>query len=144
MSSPAAAYSEATSFGTAKRAGPSGSNAARFAGWPVTASAPSVRPWNEPSSASTPGLPVALRAYLSAASFASAPELQKNACAPPKRAERSAASSAAGSVPYRLRRVPEPVELRVRGGERRRMAVAERDDGDAGGEVEVAAAVLRR
>ena len=48
---------------------------------------PSVRPWKQPSSATTPGLPVALRAYLIAASFASAPELQKNACAPPKRSE---------------------------------------------------------
>ncbi len=38
-------------------------------------------------------------------------------------------------------RVPEPVELRVRGRERRRMAVPERDDGDAGGEVEIAAPV---
>ena len=33
----------------------SGSNGARFAGWPVTESAPIVRPWNEPSSATTPG-----------------------------------------------------------------------------------------
>ena len=37
--------------------------------------------------------------------------------------------------------MPEPVELRVRGGERGRVPVAERDDGDAGGEVEVALAV---
>ena len=37
--------------------------------------------------------------------------------------------------------MPEPVELRVRGGERRRVAVAEPDDGDAADEVEVAAAV---
>ena len=98
MSSPAASYSEGVWFGVANRAGPSGSNARRFDGWPVTASAPSVRPWNDPSSARTPALPVALRAYLIAASFASVPELQKNACAPPKRPERSPASSAAGSV----------------------------------------------
>jgi len=38
-------------------------------------------------------------------------------------------------------RVPQPVELRVRGGERRRMPVTEPDDRDPGGEVEVAAAV---
>ena len=37
--------------------------------------------------------------------------------------------------------MPEPVELLVRGGERRRMRVAEADDGDPAGEVEVAAAV---
>ena len=67
--------------------GTSGSNGARFAGWPVTESAPIVRPWNEPSSATTPLRPVALRAHLSAASTASAPELQKNACAPPKTSE---------------------------------------------------------
>ena len=78
--------------------GTSGSNAARFAGWPVTESAPSVRPWNEFSSATIPVLPVALRAYLIAASIASAPELQKNACAPPKRSESSSASRVIGSV----------------------------------------------
>ena len=64
----------------------------------MTESAPNVRPWNEPSSATTPGLPDALRAYLSAASIASAPELQKNACAPPNRADSCSASCAIGSV----------------------------------------------
>ena len=99
MSGPTAASSEATSFSSAKATpGRSGSNAARFAGWPVADSAPSVRPWNEPSSATTPGLPVALRAYLIAASIASAPELQKNACAPPKRLESRSASRAIGSL----------------------------------------------
>ena len=34
--------------------------------------------------------------------------------------------------------MPEPVELRVRGRERRRVAVAEADDGDPGEQVEVA------
>ncbi len=106
-------------------------SAARFAGWPVTASAPVVRPWKLCSSAITPGLPVALRAYFSAASFASAPELQKNACAPPNRSDRRRASACAGSVREQVRRVPELVELRVRGGERRRMTVTEADDGDA-------------
>ena len=62
------------------------SNACRFAGWPVTAKAPSVRPWKEPSGASQAGLPVALRPYLSAASTASAPELQ--AISASKRSER--------------------------------------------------------
>ena len=37
--------------------------------------------------------------------------------------------------------MPQPVELRVRRGERRGVAVAEPDDGDAGEEVEVALAV---
>src|SRR5581483_1370251 len=45
--------------------------------------------------------------------------------------------------PVEVRDVPEPVELRVRGGERLRVAVAEADDGDAGGEVEVAGPVRR-
>ena len=54
----------------------SGSNGARFAGWPVIESAPIVRPWNEPSSATSPLRPVALRAHLIAASTASVPELQ--------------------------------------------------------------------
>ena len=39
--------------------------------------------------------------------------------------------------PVQVRRVPEPVELRVRGRERCRMAVPERNDGDAPAEVEV-------
>ena len=111
---------------------------------PVTASAPVVRPWKLCSSAITPGLPVALRAYLSAASFASVPELQKNACAPPNVADSACASAARGLGPEEVRRVPEPVELRVRSGERRRMPVAERDDGDAGGEVEIARGRGRR
>ena len=40
--------------------------------------------------------------------------------------------------------MPEPVELRVRGGERRRVPVAEADDGDAAGEVEEACGRRRR
>ena len=45
-----------------------------------------------------PGLPVALRAYFSPASTDSEPELQKNARAPPARAESRRASSTMGSV----------------------------------------------
>src|SRR3954447_617085 len=99
-SSPMAARSPSMSFGCTKRTLPrSGSKAARFVGWPVTDNEPVVRPWKLCSSAITPGFPVALRAYFSAASFVSVPELQKNACAPPKRSERVAASSRTGSVP---------------------------------------------
>ena len=57
---------------------------------------------NEHSRATRPGRPVALRAYLSAASPASAPELQMNACAPPKCVDKRSASAAIGSVQYRL------------------------------------------
>ena len=78
--------------------GTRGSKATRLSGWPVAARAPIVRPWKLPSRAITPGFPVALRAYFSAASIASVPELQKNACAPPNLSERRPASSAIGSV----------------------------------------------
>ncbi len=99
VAEPTAAASASTSFGATNAApGESGSNGTRFAGWPVTESAPSVRPWKPPSSATTPGFPVALRAYFSAASFASAPELQKNAAAPPNRAESRFASVSIGSL----------------------------------------------
>src|SRR5262249_8265116 len=60
---------------------------------------PPLEPTLEPHPAPPrPGGAVALRAYLSAASTASVPELQKNACAPPKRPESRSASAAIGSV----------------------------------------------
>ena len=98
VASPTAAASELASSGRAKRTpGTSGSKAARFSGWPVTASAPSVRPWNEPSSATMPGLPVALRAYLSAAS---SPLRRSCRRTPPRRRSgRTAARRAAPSAP---------------------------------------------
>ena len=55
----------------------SGSNGVRLLGWPVSASAPIVRPWNASSAAMMWGRPVR-RAILNAASLASAPELQKS------------------------------------------------------------------
>ena len=78
--------------------GKSGSNGVRFAGWPVIVSAPIVRPWNEPSSATSPVLPVDFLAHLIADSTASVPELQKNACAPPKRSDNIRARFSIGSV----------------------------------------------
>ena len=51
-----------------------------------------------PSSATIRVLPVAFRAIFSAASFASAPELQKKAREPSKRSARSTASRTIGSV----------------------------------------------
>ena len=112
-----------------------------LAGWPVAASAPCVRPWKEPSSATTTGFPVALRAHFSAASIASGAGVAE---------ERARAAEAVGEQlgepEHRLGRVevggvPERVELCVRGGERRRVAVPERDDRDPGEQVEVALAV---
>lgn len=47
-----------------------------FAGWPVSARAPIVRPWKPPSVATMCGRPVS-RPSLNAASTASAPELEK-------------------------------------------------------------------
>ena len=96
----------------------------------MTESAPSVRPWNDPSSATISVRPVAFRAHLSAASIDSAPELQKNAL---RAAE--PLGELVGELLHRLGRVevrdvPEPVELRVRGGERRRVAMPEADDRD--------------
>ena len=94
-----AASSDSMSFGRANAMpGTSGPKPSHFDGCPVADSAPSVRPWKPPSSATMRVRPVALRAILSAASFASAPELQKNACAPPSRSERSPASRSIGSV----------------------------------------------
>ncbi len=66
-----------------------------------------VRPWNDPSSATIAGRPVAsprLRASLIAASFASAPELQKKTRASGTGivAANRSASRACGSVAYRL------------------------------------------
>ena len=98
-----------------------------------------MRPWKESSSATATGLPVAFRAHFSAASTASVPELQKNARAPPKRSD-----SWPDELQHRLGRVevrgvPERRELALRGGERRRMTMPERDDGDAAEQIEVAA-----
>src|SRR5439155_7002666 len=43
--------------------------------------------------------------------------------------------------PVEVRDVPEPLELRLGGGERRGMAVTESDDGDPGDEIEVALSI---
>ena len=94
-----AASSDSTSLGRANEIpGTSGPKPSHFDGCPVAESAPSVRPWNPPSSATIRVRPVALRAILSAASLASAPELQKKARPPGKRSESSAASRSIGSV----------------------------------------------
>ena len=99
MSGPTTAASDSSSFSAAKRTvGASGSKGARLDGWPVAARAPCVRPWNEPSRATTTGLPVAFRAHFSAAAIASVPELQKKARAPPNRAYSCSARRSIGPV----------------------------------------------
>ena len=112
-------------------------------GWPVAESAPSVRPWKPPSSATIRGPPgrlarelerrlVRLGARVAEERLRAAEPLGEERGEPQHRLR-----------PVEVRRVPEPVELRVRGGEWRRVAVAEPDDGDAGDEVEVRAALRR-
>ena len=136
-----AASSDSTSFGRANEIpGTSGPKPSHFDGCPVAESAPSVRPWKPPSSATIRVRPVALRAILSAASLASAPELQKKARPPGKRSASSAGEPEHRLRPVEVRRVPEAVELLVGGRERRRRAMAETDNGDPGDEVEVLAA----
>ena len=54
----------------------SGANGSRYAGRWVSASAPVLRPWKDPSAATMPVRPVR-RASLIAASFASVPELHR-------------------------------------------------------------------
>ena len=86
-----------------RRSGRPAAAARRRCAWPAGRSPRARRAsgrGSRPRARRRPVLPVALRAYLSAASIASAPELQRNACAPapPKRAESRAASAAAGSV----------------------------------------------
>ena len=76
----------------------------------------SVRPWKPPSSATMRGLPVALRAYLSAASLASAPELQKNAWPATEPLGEERREPQHRLRPVQVGRVPEQVELFVGGG----------------------------
>ena len=121
MSGRAAATSDSTSFSVAKvTPGTSGPKAARFAGWPVTDSAPIVRPWKEPSSATMPGLAGRLARVL---------ERRLDRLGAGVAEERLCAAEPVGQPlgerrhrlrPVEVGGVPEPVELLVRGGERRR------------------------
>ena len=107
--------------------------APRLAGWPVSASAPMVRPWKAPSAATTPVRPVR-RAILNAASLASAPELAEEHPAVGRAEQRE---QPLGERDLRLGR--RRSSRRGRGwrpaGDRlddRRVGVAERVDRDAG------------
>ena len=82
--------------------GTRGSNGLRYSGRSVAASEANSRPWNEPVKATISDFPDHLRANLNAASFASAPELQKNTRLANDRATSSSASRSPGSVRYRL------------------------------------------
>ena len=75
-------------------------------GWPVSASAPIVRPWKAPSAVTTSGRPVS-RLILNAASLASAPELQKKTRpGRPARSSSRSASATPGSCIARLETCP--------------------------------------
>src|SRR6266571_4853212 len=125
--------------GTISTPGTSGSKGRRYSGRSVAASDANRRPWNPPLNATIPGFPDHLRANLKAASFASAPELQKNTWS---------AHELLGEALTRLR----PVEVGHMDQSRREgpldrpadhgMIVAQGVDADPGDEVEVAYAVL--
>ena len=98
---PTAASSDATSFGCAKRdAGEQRLERGALRGLAGDRErAAACGRGTSPRARRRRACPVALRAYLSAASIASAPELQKNACAPPKRVgELRRRAAAIGSV----------------------------------------------
>ena len=71
------------------------SSPVRYFPMPVALNAPVVRPWNPPFMAMMPFLPVNFLATRIAASFASAPELQKNTLPNPGAAEMSASAASA-------------------------------------------------
>ena len=73
----AAARATESPYGTKVTSPGSGAKGSRYAALAVSASAPMVRPWKEPSAATTRVLLVR-RVSFSAASLASAPELVKN------------------------------------------------------------------
>src|SRR4051794_8800546 len=94
--------SGSASIGTARNPGTSGANGACLLSWGVALSAPYVRPWKPPwtETISPPGR--RLRASFSAASLASAPELEKKTPPPSERSTSRAASRSPGSLKYRL------------------------------------------
>ena len=89
--------------------GTSGSKGFLYSGRSVAASVAKRRPWKLPVKATISLFPDHLRANLNAASFASAPELQKNTRSAKDRATSSSASRSAGSVRYRFETWISPV-----------------------------------
>src|SRR2546427_587523 len=91
-----------SSRGTMRMPGTSGSNGFRYSRRSVAASVANRRPWKLPLKATISLFPDHLRANLNAASFASAPELQKKTRSANDRATSSSASRSAGAVRYRF------------------------------------------
>ena len=137
--------SAATSpYGTWVTSPGSGRNGSALAGWPVSASAPIVRPWKPPSVATTWVRPVS-RDSLNAASFASAPELQKNTRpGRPARASSSSASADRRLGDVEVGDVAERGDLLGDGRHHGRVGVAERVDRDAAEQVDVLTGRSRR
>src|SRR5437660_1053340 len=98
-----------SSRGTIRMPGTSGSSGFLYSGRSVAASVAKRRPWKLPLKATISLFPDHLRANLNAASFASAPELQKNTRSANDRATSSSASRSAGSVRYRFEMWMSPV-----------------------------------
>jgi hypothetical protein len=102
----APASAPASPYGTNRTPPGSGANASALPGCPVSARAPMVRPWNDPTAVTTSGRPVS-RLILNAASLASAPELQKKTRpGRPARSSRRSASSSPGSCIARFETCP--------------------------------------
>ena len=103
-----------------------------------------VRPWKLPSMATRWVRPVR-RVSLNAASLASAPELVKNTLPPPSgspsRDSSRSASVTCGSVAKKFETWPRVPQLLGDGVDQRGVGVAERVDGDAAEQVEVAVAL---
>ena len=121
-------------------AGASGSHGARLAGWPGRRRA--RRACGRGTSSRARRRPACPSPCAPTSAPPRSPRCRSCRRRPARR--RSASESRPARLLHRLgrvevRRVPEQVELRVRGRERRRMAVAERDDGDPAEQVEVAA-----
>ena len=98
LSSTACPSASGSSRGTTLNPGTSGAKGACFSSWGVAESEPIVRPWKPPSSTTKSPPCRRLRASLIAHSFASVPELQRNARPPSELSTSRFASRIAGSV----------------------------------------------
>ena len=105
VSSTADSRAPASPKGTNVTSPGSGSKGFRYFSVCVTASAPMVRPWKDPSIATRRVRPVR-RLTLNAASLASAPELARKTLPPPAASERRSASRICGSEAKKFERCP--------------------------------------
>ena len=139
-----AASSDSTSFGRAKEIpGTSGPKPSHFAGWPVAESAPSVRPWKPPSSATIRRPPGRLARDLERRLVRLGARVAEEGLRAARSARRGApragasARSSRGSTRARAGRAARAPRQAAAG-----CTVAEPDDGDPAAEVEVRAACV--